>query len=271
MATRKKDKQKKPNKQAQTSTNGTRTRQSRDRDKNSFNDPSDFLSQTYKIELMHLATGNIVSFKAWVTSFSDSYASNWNTEEAYGRMDPITTFQNTARTITLEWDVIAAHKSEAKENMADCELLFKMLYPTYVAGQDSAGSISGAPLFKMKFGNLITKAGTPANSGVATSGLVGTMGGFEFTPDFDAGFFLEKGNMYPQYISLSAEFQVVHNFQVGWNEGQNEFRTRNFPYGPTGMPSGGTTQSPKKQGNLKQKAKIDEKLTWSQAYHGAWK
>lgn len=237
---------KEPNKrtpnQAQASNNNTQHRQKQDRDNNKFGDPSDLLAHDYSIDLMHVPTGTKIKFKAWVTSFSDSYQSNWNTEDAYGRMDPITTFQNTARTITIEWDVVSAHESEAKKNMKACETLFKMLYPTYVTGQDNAGAISGAPLFKMKFGNLVGKAGTSALSGVETGGLMGTMGGFEYSPDFDAGFFLDGGNMFPQTISLSAEFQVVHNFKVGWDDTANEFRTSDFPYGSTGADTGGSTR-----------------------------
>ena len=146
-------------------------------------------------------------------------------------MDPITTFQNTVRTINIEWDVVAAHESEAKNNMGKCESLFRMLYPTYLSGDDSAGSISSAPLFKVKFGNLIGKAGTQAGSDAASSGLLGTLGGFEYSPDFEAGFFLDSGAMFPQTISLTAEMQVIHNFPVGWNEEKNSFRTSNYPYG----------------------------------------
>lgn len=106
----------------------------------------------------------------------------------------------------------------------------------------------------------------PAGAKVGTSGLLGTMGGFEYAPDFDAGFFLESSNMYPQTISLSAEFQVVHNFQVGWKEGSNEFRTKNFPYGPTGLPSGETNSSPKKKGGNKQKIRSISSLRRAKNY-----
>tara|TARA_R110002096_G_scaffold51869_2_gene135315 strand:- start:191 stop:751 length:561 start_codon:yes stop_codon:yes gene_type:complete len=146
-------------------------------------------------------------------------------------MDPITTFQNTSRVITIEWDVISAHMTEAKQNMTNCEMLFKMLYPTYISKDNSAGTISAAPLFKIKFGNLISKAGRAAIADVATSGLVGTIGGFDYSPDFDAGFFLDAGSMYPQTISLSAEIQIIHNFQVGWDAAAGGFRTENYPYG----------------------------------------
>ena len=203
------------------------------RDKNSFADPSDFLAPNYSIELYHVPTGAKVKFKGFVTSFTDSYSSNWNTEEAYGRMDPITTFQNTARTINVEWDVVAAHKSEAQLNMSNCETLFKMLYPTYLDGgsADSAGSIASAPLFKVKFGNLIGKAGSGPATDAATGGLLGTLGGFEYSPDFEAGFFLDAGAMFPQTISLTAEMQVIHNFPVGWSETTKSFRTGKYPYG----------------------------------------
>tara|TARA_R100000278_G_C5461162_1_gene160941 strand:+ start:243 stop:1043 length:801 start_codon:yes stop_codon:yes gene_type:complete len=204
---------------------------SEQRDRSGWFDPTDHLAPNYSVELYHVPTGASVKFKGFVTSFTDSYSSNWNTEEAYGRMDPITTFQNTARTINIEWDVIAAHESEAKNNMAKCESLFRMLYPTYISGDDSAGSIASAPLFKVKFGNLISKAGSQAGADAASTGLLGTLGGFEYSPDFDAGFFLDAGAMFPQTISLAAEMQVIHNFPVGWDASTNSFRTKNYPYG----------------------------------------
>lgn len=216
----------------QTSVKKGKAVQKRQEAKNIFADPSDFLQEHYSIQFYHVPTTARVRFKAWVTSFSDSYQSNWNTEDAYGRMDPITTFQNTTRVITIEWDVVAASKPEAISNMDKCERLFKMLYPTYQASSgDSAGSIAGAPIFKVKFGNLISTPGAPALGGVSTSGLMGTMGGFDYSPDFEAGFFLSNGAMYPQRISLSAEFQVIHNFQVGWNDETSHFRAHNYPYG----------------------------------------
>ena len=75
------------------------------------------------------------------------------------------------------------------------------------------------------------KAGTQAGADAATSGLLGTLGGFEYSPDFDAGFFLDAGAMFPQTISLTAEMQVIHNFAVGWDAEKNTFRTSNYPYG----------------------------------------
>ena len=207
-----------------------------------FSDASDGLANTfgYLINFFHIPTSRSVSFKAWLTNFTDSYQSNWATEDTYGRMDPIATFQNTRRVINFTWDVVAGNLSEAITNMKNCEMLFSMLYPSYEAG-DNAGNLLQAPLFKVKFANLITQPGRqgagmgPGGVGSVArdSGLLGYFGGFDYTPDFEAGFFTPEPNViYPQLVSLSAEFSVMHNFPVGWDE-TADFREASFPYGGT--------------------------------------
>jgi hypothetical protein len=199
-----------------------------------FADPTDGVGyKEHVVDLYHVPTGKSVRFKGWVTNFADSYSSNWNTEDAYGRMDPISTFQNTVRSITLDWDVVAASLEEARDNMAKCELLFAMLYPTYDSAGDSAAAIKASPLFKLKYSNLIGVPTMSAGGEAKESGLLGSMGGFEYSPDFDAGFFVNGAKIYPQKISLSAEFQVLHNFKVGWDANTRNFRTSNYPYGGT--------------------------------------
>jgi len=202
-----------------------------------FVDGSDhlFIKGGYRIEIYHVPSGRTVKFKAWVTSFSDSYQSNWNTEDVYGRMDPISTFQNTRRTISLSWDVVSAHLEEAKKNMRKCQMLFRMLYPAYDGGGNNASNIRQAPLFKVKFGNLISGAKQSGGASVINSGLLGTLSGFEYSPDFESGFFTPGvAKMYPQTIALNAEFQVLHNFPLGWNQNK-KFRTKGFPYNVSGV------------------------------------
>ena len=60
---------------------------------------------------------SVVSFYAFITSFSDSMNSSWNEEQVYGRPDPIGTFQNTTRKISLAFDVPAGDIIEAKINL----------------------------------------------------------------------------------------------------------------------------------------------------------
>ena len=64
-----------------------------------YTDGSDALSTQFKynIEFFHMPSGESVSFKAFLTNFSDSFEADWGEEEVYGRMDPIMTFQGTKR------------------------------------------------------------------------------------------------------------------------------------------------------------------------------
>ena len=46
-----------------------------------------------------------IQFEAFLTAYSDSFNSNWNSENVYGRMDPIYTFQNTQRGLNVGFTV----------------------------------------------------------------------------------------------------------------------------------------------------------------------
>ena len=53
---------------------------------------------TAKGHVLHfysVATGATVHFKAFLTEFKDRYESQWNDEETFGRMDPISTLETT--------------------------------------------------------------------------------------------------------------------------------------------------------------------------------
>lgn len=190
------------------------------------------------LDFYHVPTGYSVAFKAMINAFSDQYTSEWNTEVVYGRMDPIAMFQGTARTISVEWDVVAASVDEAKLNMSKCEMLMAMLYPTYVAEgatdssdanrKTSANQISSSPLFKFKFGNFAqdaTKGPDAAGARAKSAGLTGFIGGFTFEPDFESGIIDcpdgDPGIFYPQRLTLSAEFTVLHTHDMGWAENGN--------------------------------------------------
>lgn len=203
-------------------------------------DNSDQLANTRRqfIEFFHVPTGNSVSFKAFLTTFSDSYASDWNDEDAFGRMDPISTFKGTRRVISLAWDVVATSQDEAHRNLERCSLLLSMLYPTYEKQDGGAQTISSSPLFKLKFLNLIQNV--VAHGGTAeTSGLLGKVSGLTYEPDLESGFFdplnaisPEGGNqLYPQTIKLACEFTVLHEHTLGFQKsGESKKEFLKFPY-----------------------------------------
>ena len=82
-------------------------------------DYSDHLYETGQVITIEDARGNedIIVYKAFITAFEDKYDSNWNETEVYARMDPIYTFQNTKRTISLGFTVPAFDAAEAAANL----------------------------------------------------------------------------------------------------------------------------------------------------------
>ena len=84
-----------------------------------YSDGSDLLANVKKqfVSFLHVPSANSVFFKAFITSFNETYTSNWKSETVFGRTDPIHSFVQTGRTINLSLMVPAASESEAFENL----------------------------------------------------------------------------------------------------------------------------------------------------------
>tara|TARA_A100001515_G_scaffold143452_1_gene144593 strand:- start:782 stop:1639 length:858 start_codon:yes stop_codon:yes gene_type:complete len=178
--------------------------------------------QTGPLQFKSMITGHKVQFKAFIESLSNSFKSTWNTENVYGRMDPVATFQNTQRTIAISWVIPAANISEAQHNLNAIASLSSMLYPGYSSNPvtvdnntfTTANSISRSPLIKMKFANLINAAG---ESGEGSDGLLGYVDGFDHQIEVSMGFFINNKKMYPKVIKLSCNFTVLHQHDLGFD------------------------------------------------------
>jgi len=209
------------------------------------------------LEILHIPSGQSIKFKAYIDDFQDKYDSEWSSTDVYGRMDPVHQYQGTKRVISLDWIVPAFSVAEAKFNHEKCSLLFSMLYPNYSesGGRSSATQISTAPVFKVKFGNLIQDPKFGAGEGsVEDAGLVGAISGFTYAPNIEAGFIDNInetgyrntslvdlalgtnsyangfiGQMYPKEVKLSMEYTVFHTNKLGWD--RTNKRTKGFPYG----------------------------------------
>lgn len=217
----------------------------------------------YKIQLRHLPSGKNVEFKAFLTQFEDQFTSDWNMEQVFGRLDPIRNYRGTQRIITLGWDVVANDLEEAIFNLNNCSLLLSMLYPSFdddtpdntatteagtkqrVAAQQNttepkkqavpvngnANRIQGAPLFRLKFANLIQSTNATGAPSTIDDGLVGAIDGLTYSPDVDQGFFdPDPGILYPQTIRLSFGFYVTHDHALGWSNNKLRGNLASFPY-----------------------------------------
>ena len=185
---------------------------------------TDFYADQHKlwIKIEHLPSGESVQFKAMLKNFSDNFESSWNSEEVYGRMDPIETFQGTKRIIQIEWDVVAYDLYEAEDNLYNADMLATFLYPVY-SDLGNSNSITTAPLLRMKFSNLISSGDN--------KGLLGRLAGFQYTPDLDSGVFFNSNNlMCPQAITINATFHVLHEHSLGWDS-TGKRRESRLPHG----------------------------------------
>ena len=154
-----------------------------------LNDPATHLAthRGQQIEIYHVPSGQSIVFKAYIDDFQDKYDSDWHSTDVYGRMDPIHQYQGT-KSYFSRLDCTFVLCAEAKHNHDKCSLLFSMLYPNYNTGgggiPSSATQISTAPIFKVKFGNLIQDPTFgEAGGSVEETGLVGAISGFTYAPN----------------------------------------------------------------------------------------
>jgi len=136
----------------------------------------------FRLEITHLPTNYSVAFSAFIDQLSDSFTSNWASEQVYGRMDPIGVFSNTTRDISVVWNVPASSYRQAKNNLDKMNRLASFLYPIY-GDLNGATSINTAPLWRVKFGNLICNS---SNGGP----LTGWVQGITIDPVLEEGIFM---------------------------------------------------------------------------------
>lgn len=205
-----------------------------------FNDPTTPKPGSFhELSIYYVPLDRQVSFKAFITDFSDQFQTNWEQEEIYGRMDPVQTFKSTTRNISVGFDVVAASHAEAKFNMAKIGELASMHYPVYKShGSETGGSataLNQSPLLRVKYMNWICKSGTGGMNGrVKESGLLVASSGFSFEPQMDDLMFtdLASGSLYPKFIKISLNLAVIHEHGMGFDEKGK--RVKSFPYNDDG-------------------------------------
>ena len=161
-----------------------------------------------------------IEFRAFLTSYNDSFNSNWNKESVYGRMDPIYTFQNTQRTMGLSFtipNVASRANSEGNREIA-CTMdkinkFFQFLYPKY-SGGGNALTISQAPLVRIKFANLIARSVKFAPGTAKEGGILGAISSLSMTPKIEHGFSSMAPDadplIYPNFIDMQLAFDPIH-------------------------------------------------------------
>lgn len=178
------------------------------------------------ITFTSVATGDEVSFPAFITQFSDDYNVGWSGDTTFGRTDPIKHYTSTTRRIQASFDILGRNREIAVDNFQKYGRLIQMLYPVYsesVGTDTNSRTIKAAPLIRVKYANYIRSAGN-------SNGLLGCIQGFSFTPDFASGHFLNgSSEMIPIKYSATIVFEPLHERPLGSNI-NGEFLDSSFPY-----------------------------------------
>ena len=206
--------------------------------------------RNFTIEFTHVPSGKFVLFDGYLEDFSDDFRTNWTPSEVYGRSDPIMTFKNTQRKMSISWAILAADLGESISNLAKIEVLMSMLYPHYTA--DENATIEAAPLIRIKFANMAVDVGYTDNEDSAgdaffmsqdiikkaagetekkkevirpvlnklqnTTGVLAAVEGLSYKPDLKNGVFMGHGTIFPRYVPMKCSFTVLHTKPLGWED-----------------------------------------------------
>ena len=97
-----------------------------------YNDGSDnYENSGFTIGFHHVISSIDIYFKAFMTAYNEKFNADWASEQVYGRVDPIYTFKQTTRRITIGFKVPASSMGEAYENLAKVQQLSQFMYPAY--------------------------------------------------------------------------------------------------------------------------------------------
>lgn len=226
------------------------------------------LNSQHTIEIFCFTTEQKVSFLAFLTDFKDSFSSAWNTTEVYGRMDPVPTFKNTKRSLSVAFDIPSIDIKQANANSQKLDTIIQSMYPTYtsvgiVANERGTALINSPPLFRIKFANLISSraSATIQDPTSLSDGLLGYINSFDYAPDIESGFFVGPDrNLYPKLLKASLTLNVIHEHPLGNRYVQDEGAilprvtfNGSFPHGfeapqPQGNNRSQTEQNPEDAG-----------------------
>ena len=183
-------------------------------------------------EITSLISGEIAELGGAITNLSDSWALAFNEEIVYGRIDPIPTYSNTTRTISVSMDLIPVKKGSQgrlEDSLAHQVVINKIAQMCY-AGYEDTGDfnfavIKAPPLVSIKYANVICSSDGEALKAYMKSFSVTTQneGLYNIAPG------VENTDIYYNRLSLSFEFGIIHDSEIG-HKGDGTVKNANYPF-----------------------------------------
>ena len=114
-----------------------------------------------------LRTNEILGFHAFLMSLTDDYSANYESTDAFGRVDPVKTYKSTNRKISFSFLIAALDELDFDSMWMKINKLTTLVYPQYTEGQmfsNQSGdyqfekpftqSIGASPMIRLRLGNL---------------------------------------------------------------------------------------------------------------------
>ena len=113
-----------------------------------------------------LRTNEIISFHAFLSDLKDSYSVSYAESGGYGRIDKVKIYQDTTRSISLSWTMVATSPKDFDSMWWSLNKLVSMLYPSFSMGKPvKAGNKkfimpfsqipTASPLIRLRVGDVV--------------------------------------------------------------------------------------------------------------------
>ena len=133
--------------------------------------------------IQDLRTNEIISFHAFLTTLSDSFAGEWNGQKGFGRLEAVQTYGGASRTMNVAFTMVATSKEDFDELWWKANKLVTMVYPQWSKGttlqngdhkfvQPFSQVMTASPLARLRVGDLFT-------SNYSKENMIRLMGGDE--------------------------------------------------------------------------------------------
>lgn len=201
-------------------------------------------SDNTQIQIFSYSRNKIISLNGDIQSFSDNYTAKVNSEEVYGRIDPIKTYSGTTRQISFTV-LLDSTSGPAQSNFLRTIAMAGRMYGRYTTTNlsDSSGNqiptavLKSPPLFAIKVSPIVV-GGTAVffdHKGVSKTEY-GMLPGFftSFQISYDTTKGIDDGGSsaagVPREMTLSFAFEPLHDRSGGFDEEGEPNDDKRWPF-----------------------------------------
>jgi hypothetical protein len=154
-----------------------------------------------------------VFFQPFNLELKENFAPSWSPQNYIGRVDPVSTYQNTTRTLSISFKMVAMHPDDLKIIYGKLKWLTAMVYPEYSPNM----RYKSGPIVKLRIGDIINASSLSVPLSSERPGVSGYLTSLDF--NYDKIWEIDDNWQVPRNIDVSFGFTVLHELPVGVLDG----------------------------------------------------